>query len=307
MVEPRIVPREEHPISRRDIDPDALKVLYRLQAVRLHRVSGRRQRARPAPRPPPEGLRHRHLGASLSGQEAVPELLDHRPALPARAREVRTEGDRGRHVPPAGRGRRGSRAGRRARAGSDHAGRRASHPSRQHVRHAGRGRVPPRLHDQRAVLRHRQLLDHRLRRRPRRSARRPRPLDRRSRRPAEGRSGADDPRDRARGAPRLHDRADAARRDPRASPGDREELAAAAARGVLQDPARRLVGEGVPRPRRGGPAGADLRGAAQRARPSRSGSRSRRSTPTAAGSTRRPRRCRTRSCSAACWCRSASR
>src|SRR4051794_15009233 len=30
MVEPRIVPREEHPISRRDIDPDALKVLYRL-------------------------------------------------------------------------------------------------------------------------------------------------------------------------------------------------------------------------------------------------------------------------------------
>jgi poly(A) polymerase len=31
MVEPRIVPREEHTISRRDIDPDALKVLYRLR------------------------------------------------------------------------------------------------------------------------------------------------------------------------------------------------------------------------------------------------------------------------------------
>src|SRR5471030_1844569 len=31
MVEPRIVPRQEHPISRRDIDPDALKVLYRLK------------------------------------------------------------------------------------------------------------------------------------------------------------------------------------------------------------------------------------------------------------------------------------
>src|SRR5437016_14442242 len=28
MVEPRIVPRAEHPISRRDIDPDARKVLY---------------------------------------------------------------------------------------------------------------------------------------------------------------------------------------------------------------------------------------------------------------------------------------
>jgi len=31
MVEPRIVPRAEHPLSRRDIDPDALKVLYRLK------------------------------------------------------------------------------------------------------------------------------------------------------------------------------------------------------------------------------------------------------------------------------------
>src|SRR6476469_867252 len=31
MVEPRIVPRDEHPLSRRDIDPDALKVLYRLR------------------------------------------------------------------------------------------------------------------------------------------------------------------------------------------------------------------------------------------------------------------------------------
>src|SRR5437870_2142691 len=31
MVEPRIVPRAEHALSRRDIDPDALKVLYRLR------------------------------------------------------------------------------------------------------------------------------------------------------------------------------------------------------------------------------------------------------------------------------------
>jgi poly(A) polymerase len=31
MVEPRIVPRQEHVISRRDVDPDALKVLYRLR------------------------------------------------------------------------------------------------------------------------------------------------------------------------------------------------------------------------------------------------------------------------------------
>src|SRR4249919_481045 len=31
MVEPRIVPRAEHPLSRRDVDPDSLKVLYRLR------------------------------------------------------------------------------------------------------------------------------------------------------------------------------------------------------------------------------------------------------------------------------------
>ena len=30
MAEPTIVPRSEHTISRRDVDPDALKVLYRL-------------------------------------------------------------------------------------------------------------------------------------------------------------------------------------------------------------------------------------------------------------------------------------
>src|SRR6201985_749981 len=31
MVEPRVVPRAEHTLSRKDIDPDALKVLYRLR------------------------------------------------------------------------------------------------------------------------------------------------------------------------------------------------------------------------------------------------------------------------------------
>lgn len=31
MTEPRVVPRDEHSLSRRDIDPDALKVLYRLR------------------------------------------------------------------------------------------------------------------------------------------------------------------------------------------------------------------------------------------------------------------------------------
>jgi poly(A) polymerase len=31
MAEPRVVPRAEHPLSRRDVDPDALRVLYRLR------------------------------------------------------------------------------------------------------------------------------------------------------------------------------------------------------------------------------------------------------------------------------------
>src|SRR5262245_33100818 len=31
MVEPRVISREEHTLSRRDVDPDALKVLYRLR------------------------------------------------------------------------------------------------------------------------------------------------------------------------------------------------------------------------------------------------------------------------------------
>src|SRR5512135_664782 len=31
MVEPLVIPRSEHPISRRNIDPDALRVLYRLK------------------------------------------------------------------------------------------------------------------------------------------------------------------------------------------------------------------------------------------------------------------------------------
>ena len=33
MAEPRVIPRGEHTLSRRDIDPDALKVLYRLRQV----------------------------------------------------------------------------------------------------------------------------------------------------------------------------------------------------------------------------------------------------------------------------------
>ena len=56
---------------------------------------------------------------------------------------------------------------------------RSPDPPRQHLRHARGGRLPARLHGQRALLRHRHVLDHRLRRRPRGSRRAADPLHRR--------------------------------------------------------------------------------------------------------------------------------
>src|SRR6476620_10193072 len=99
MAEPTIVPRSSHAISRRDIDPGALKVLYRLHEHHYiaYLVGGSVR----------DLLLNRHpkdwdIGASASGQEALSELLDHRPALPPRPREVRHTDDRGRDVPAAG-------------------------------------------------------------------------------------------------------------------------------------------------------------------------------------------------------------
>src|SRR6188472_1922777 len=64
--------------------------------VRLHRLSRGRQRARLALEPTSEGLRHRHVGASLPGQETVSQLLDHRPALPPGACPLWRKDDRSR-------------------------------------------------------------------------------------------------------------------------------------------------------------------------------------------------------------------
>ena len=91
----------------------------------------------------------------------------------------------------------------------------ASDPSRQHLRHARRGRVPPRLHRQRALLRHRHVLDHRLRRRPRGSRRAADPLHRRSRGALPRRSGAHAARGRPGRAAAVHHR----RADPRRDQG----------------------------------------------------------------------------------------
>ena len=177
MVDPTIVPRSDHAISRRDIDSDALKVLYRLHEHHYvaYLVGGSVRDLLLGRRP-----KDFDIGTSahpLSGQEAVPQLLDHRTPIPSRACEVRSQDHRGRDVPPPGRSvgsaarrRRDDRGSTRAPARSSgrarsrrsrrHAPRqdacaRSHDPSRQHVRHARRGCVPARLHDQRALLRHR--------------------------------------------------------------------------------------------------------------------------------------------------------
>ena len=90
MVEPVVVPRSEHAISRRDIDPDALKVLYRLHEHNYvaYLVGGSVR----------DLLLHRKpkdfdIGTSAhpQRQKAVPQLLDHRAPLSPGARQVRPE------------------------------------------------------------------------------------------------------------------------------------------------------------------------------------------------------------------------
>ena len=102
MGQPVIVPRAEHAISRKQIDPDALKVLtgFTRTTTLAYLVGGSvRDLLLEAAA---QGLRHRHVGASVPGQAAVPELLDHRPPVPSRPRPVRHQDDRGRHVQTAG-------------------------------------------------------------------------------------------------------------------------------------------------------------------------------------------------------------
>ena len=174
---PRIRPRAEHPISRSRIDPDALKVLYRLRAAgyKAYLVGGSVRDlllGRVA-----EGLRHRHRRAPAGAPQALPQLPPDRPALPAGPHPLRRrKGRRGRDLPRAG----PSRVDPRRRRSCSDLG--------QHVRHAARGRAAARLHDQRPLLRHLRLLRHRLRRRPRRPRGRPHPHDRRPRRSGSART-----------------------------------------------------------------------------------------------------------------------
>ncbi len=151
--EPRILERSEHPISRRFIDKNALKVLYRLHNAGLQGLPGRGERARPDDGPHAQGLRRGHQRPPQRGAAPVLELADHRPAVPAGARLLpRRRRRRGLDLPP--RSRPGRAAGR--------AGRAADH-QRQRLRHPPAGRLPPRLHHQRPVLQRRRLLGDRPR------------------------------------------------------------------------------------------------------------------------------------------------
>ena len=192
MPEPVVIPRSDHPISRQHIDADALKVLVPAAAVRPYRLSCWRQRPGSAARPHAERFRHRHLRAPVSGQAPFPELLDHRTPLSSRPREVRYEGHRGRNIPPSDSRRHRRRtvpgSARRRACERCHGRWRSADSSRQHLRHAGGRRLPARLHAERAFLRHRDAIDHRLRRRAGRHPGGADPLYRRARGAFSGRS-----------------------------------------------------------------------------------------------------------------------
>ena len=91
MVEPRVIPREEHTLSRRDIDPDALR--FSTDSVRAI-TSPISSAAAYATCCSDDGRKTSTSGhrPTLPGQKTVPELLDHRPAIPSCARQVRPEG-----------------------------------------------------------------------------------------------------------------------------------------------------------------------------------------------------------------------
>ena len=189
-VAPRILSRPEHNLSRKNIDPDALKVLYR--------------------------LKNNGFVAYLVGGGVRDLLLERQPkdfdigtsAHPQQVRKLFRNcfivGRRFRlaHV----------RFGRKVvevstfRKAAEPEERRHAHPPRQHLRHPRGGRLPPRLHRERALLRHRQLLGHRLGGRARGPDRPRHPHDRRPRGALPRGPGAHAARGGARRAARLHDR-----------------------------------------------------------------------------------------------------
>ena len=173
MVEPTIVPRAAHTISRRDIDSGALKVLYQLhehnyvaylvggsvrdlllgrrpkdfdigtsahphQVKKLFRncwIIGRRFRLAHV-KFGPKTIEVATFRRLVEPSELTPEI--EAAALPSPTTEPR-------RVRPRTQSSNGDRVGRATRTI-------APHPPRQHLRHARGRRVPARLHRQRALL-----------------------------------------------------------------------------------------------------------------------------------------------------------
>ena len=195
MAEPRVIPRAEHTLSRRDVDPDALKVLYRLRQFNhaAYLVGGSVRDLLIGRRPKdfdigtsahPYQVKKLFRNCWIIGRRfrlahvkfgtKVIEVATFRRQVAARARRSCRMACRHRSIircrnlpKKASWSRRPGPepAALRGGIGPRRENRRPSDPSRQHLRHARRRRVPARLHDQRAVLRHRDVLDHRLRRR----------------------------------------------------------------------------------------------------------------------------------------------
>ena len=181
MPAPVIIPRAEHALSRRDVDPDALKVLYRLhQAGYIAYLVGGSVRDLLLGRKPkdfdigtsahPYQIKRLFRNCWIIGRRfrlahvkfgtKVIEVATFRRQVPPDADPAGADASQ---VPEPRLSAHADRAGRRTA--------RAPDSPRQHVRHARGGCVPARLHRQRALLRHRDLLGHRLRRRHRGPAR----------------------------------------------------------------------------------------------------------------------------------------
>ena len=103
-LEPRIVPRAEHRVSRKDIDADALKVLYRLKnhGFVAYLVGGGVRDLLLERRPKDFDI------ATSAHPQQVQKLFRNcfigGPPLPAVPRALRQEGGRGLDLPQAGRG-----------------------------------------------------------------------------------------------------------------------------------------------------------------------------------------------------------
>ena len=206
---PRVRPRSQHPISRKQIDPDALKVLYRLSSAghKAYLVGGSVRDLLLSRTPKdfdigtdatPQAVRRMFRNCRLIGRRF---RLAHILFPGGKVVEVATFRKRPEPLDP-----------ERARAPDD---------GGQHLRHGARGRVAARFHDQRPLLRHLGFRDPGLRRRPRRPRGGPDPNDRRRRRAVPRGPRADAARRRVREPAGVRDHARRLRGDPRAPKGDR--------------------------------------------------------------------------------------